>query len=144
MMRYNDMYDLWITTDGQAYRRGKDSDKLILCKIGTNGKNHCTVHTKIGKRYLHRIVYETFNGNIPNGMVIDHKNNNPMDNSLDNLQCISHRLNCQLKFDRDGYTINTHSDFGEAFKAKYGIQKKDDPTLYSKERKYWDKHGRLS
>lgn len=138
------MYDLWITTDGQAYRRNKYSDKLVLCKIGTNGKNHCTVHTKLGKRYLHRVVYETFNGNIPIGMVIDHKNNNPMDNSLDNLQCISHRLNCQLKFDRDGYTIEKEpcSNFGVWFKHKFGLTKKDDPKSYAREKYHWrKKHG---
>ena len=140
-MRYNEKYDLWISKDGLAYR--VNSNKLTLCKIGTNGNNHCTVYTKIGKQYLHRIVYETFIGAIPTNMVIDHKNNNPYDNSVDNLQCITHKLNDQLKFSRDGYT-KPLSTFGIAFKLKYGIKKSDNPNLYSKELRHWKKYGRLS
>lgn len=140
-MRYNEKYNLWVTKNGLAYRA--NSNILVLCKIGTNGNGHCTVHTKIGKQYLHRVVYETFIGDIPANMVIDHKNNNPYDNSVNNLQCITRKLNNQLKFNRDGYTINPRTTFGHAFKLKYNIKKSDDPNLYSKELRHWKKYGYL-
>ena len=42
---------------------------------------------------IHRLVWETFMGEIPNGMVIDHINGNKGDNYLTNLQCISNSDN---------------------------------------------------
>ena len=43
----------------------------------------------------HRIIWEMFNGSIPKGMVIDHINNNPSDNRIENLQCITATQNTQ-------------------------------------------------
>ena len=40
--------------------------------------------------YVHRFVYECFNGLIPDGKVIDHVNNIKDDNRLCNLQLMSH------------------------------------------------------
>ena len=46
------------------------------------------------KSYLvHRLVYETFVEKIDNDLIIDHIDNNPTNNKLDNLQMITHRLN---------------------------------------------------
>ena len=42
---------------------------------------------------VHRLVYETFIGKIDNDFVIDHIDNNPLNNKLNNLQMITHRLN---------------------------------------------------
>jgi hypothetical protein len=50
--------------------------------------------------YLHRIVYCTFNNDFNlEGFVIDHIDNNPKNNKLDNLQKITQQENC-LKQDR--------------------------------------------
>lgn len=38
---------------------------------------------------VHRLIYETFNGEIPNNMTIDHINNNSLDNRLCNLQLLT-------------------------------------------------------
>ena len=43
----------------------------------------------------HRIIWEMFNGAIPKGKVIDHINNNPSDNRIENLQCITATQNTQ-------------------------------------------------
>ena len=53
------------------------------------------------KRYhVHRFVWECFNGPIPNDKVIDHINNDKMDNRLSNLQLMSQQENC-LKSAKD-------------------------------------------
>lgn len=42
---------------------------------------------------VHRAVWEAFNGPIPEGLDIDHIDGNPHNNSLSNLQAITHREN---------------------------------------------------
>jgi len=44
-------------------------------------------------QYIHRIVWETFKGEIPSGMEIDHIDGNPLNNNIDNLQVLSRRNN---------------------------------------------------
>lgn len=47
-----------------------------------------------GKFYsVHRLVYETFFGEIPEGMVIDHINGIRDDNRIENLRCITQSEN---------------------------------------------------
>ena len=142
-MKYNAKYDRWVSKDGLIYRYDKQLDKLVLCSIITNGKKHLKCYTKVGMQYVHRIVWETFVDDIPAGMVIDHKKNNPQDNSISNLQCVTHSENTKLVYTRDGYT-KPLSTFGIAFKLKYGIRKSENPNLYSKELRHWKKYGRLS
>jgi hypothetical protein len=55
-------------------------------------------------QYIHRLVWETFKGEIPKGMEIDHMDNNPMNNNLSNLQLITRRGNT-IKSTKDNYGI---------------------------------------
>ena len=43
--------------------------------------------------YVHRLMWETFRGDIPEGKQIDHINADTSNNSIDNLQCITAREN---------------------------------------------------
>jgi len=45
------------------------------------------------KYYIHRLIYEAFNGLIKDGLVIDHVDSDPLNNNLSNLQAISQREN---------------------------------------------------
>lgn len=48
-----------------------------------------------GRGKIYRLVYEAFNGKIPKGMNIHHKNGNKLDDRLDNLECLTisqHRI----------------------------------------------------
>ena len=50
-----------------------------------------------GKRtpmYVHRFIWEAFNGPIPDGMTIDHIDNDRTNNRLDNLRLLTHAENC--------------------------------------------------
>ena len=49
------------------------------------------------KLLVHRVVWEAFNGPIPNGMDIDHIDGNPRNNSLKNLQVLSHTDNLKKR-----------------------------------------------
>jgi hypothetical protein len=44
-------------------------------------------------QYIHRLIYEAFNGTIPKNMVIDHINNDRLDNRIDNLQLLTNKEN---------------------------------------------------
>jgi hypothetical protein len=49
-----------------------------------------------GKKLLHRLIWEHYNGTIPKGYIIHHKNGNKLNNSIDNLQCMSQSEHCRL------------------------------------------------
>ena len=45
-----------------------------------------------GSKYLHRVIWEFHNGPIPEGRQIHHKNSDPVDNRIENLNLISSSL----------------------------------------------------
>ena len=55
--------------------------------------------------YVHRFVYECFNGIIPDGEVIDHVNNIKDDNRSCNLQMMTQQENCKKSAKRRDYTF---------------------------------------
>ena len=60
-----------------------------------NADGHIRVTIKGKSYYAHRIIWEMHNGKIPEGMVIDHINENKQDNRIENLQCITPKENLQ-------------------------------------------------
>lgn len=58
----------------------------------------CTIKAERGKQkkyYLHRFIWECYNGIIPPGLKIDHKNDIRDDNRLCNLQLVTPSENCK-------------------------------------------------
>ena len=77
----------------------KHKNGYLMCvvrKHGQNGQKSFTVH---------RFVYECFNGEIPDGKVIDHVNNIKDDNRLCNLQLMTQQENCKKSAKRRDYTF---------------------------------------
>ena len=65
-----------------------------------------------GKRKHYRVatlVYEAFNGSIPEGLEIDHINGIRTDNHLDNLRAVSHRDNCWNPITRERHIAANES-----------------------------------
>lgn len=148
-MKYRADIDRWVSRSGLIYYYNKHKDKLILCKPHDQHGYDTIWHKCWGKgvsTFVHRIVWETFNGPVPDGLQIDHKNNNRKCNDLDNLQLVTASENCKLKFVRGlkGHRTIT-SDFGRRFKACYGertLTASNDP-LYKRERGYFQYNGYL-
>ena len=152
-MKYNEKYDLYLDDDLVIYYWNKKEDKLMQKSIFKNKDGYDCTNTKIGCKSVHRIIYETFVGTIPDGYEIDHINSIRDDNRLENLRCVTHKENCNnpitLKKKGDAMRIamkgnkhavgntNTkgkpHSEFGIKFKEHYGITKYQNPKLYCKE-----------
>jgi hypothetical protein len=80
--------------------KGKYISKEKILKPGKDGKGYYFVNlSKEGKMKsikVHVLVAMAFFGHKTNGykIVVDHINNNPSDNRLENLQLISQRENC--------------------------------------------------
>lgn len=78
--------------------RGKVvSYKERLMSTPPNGKGYCSFPAmRDGKRTsmeVHRIVYLTWHGEIPDGLRVDHIDDNKLNNHLDNLQLLTPREN---------------------------------------------------
>lgn len=61
-----------------------------------------------GKRkwfMVHRLVWEAFNGEIPNGLQIDHIDGNKTNNELSNLRCVTPKENINNTVTRKKYLI---------------------------------------
>ena len=118
---------------------------MIIKKVPHTGKKsnsgymRCNVRKYGGKQkiyYVHRFVWECFNGNIPEGKVIDHINNNKEDNRLCNLQLVTQQQNCKKSAKDRDYTfvaknhenkkcvkaINKNTNEVSYYNSMYGVQ----------------------
>lgn len=78
----------YCSSDGDIY--SEKSQKLLKLLVrGYNGKSYYYVDINFGNGQkhvpVHRMVYETWVGDIPNGLFVCHKNDNSYDNRIDNL-----------------------------------------------------------
>lgn len=114
-----------VTIDGEVINI---KTKRIL-KPGHNGwAGYMQVNIKFddGRRIsktVHRLVYEAFNGPIPKGLVINHKDEDKTNNSLRNLEAMTHAENSRYG--------NRTKKIMESKKNGTGLRKE-----YEKNRKY--------
>lgn len=78
----------------------KCKEKIIKQNI-SNGRYHVDLYKNgIGKTFkVHQLVSIAFYNHVPNGyyLVINHKDFNPLNNKLDNLEIVTQRENSNLK-----------------------------------------------
>lgn len=146
-MVYNKKYDRWFSKEGLMFRYDSKQDKLILCKQHKNKFGYVlSGSNKIHSFLLHRAIYETFIGEIPEGYVIDHINTIKDDNRLSNLRCVTPIENSNNPLTKvhlsENRTDKVYSDFGEKFKAHYGITRLNNVSLYTKEHMWYSRHNR--
>ena len=86
----------YATKDGKIININKKIE-MRLEKTGNYLRFQGNYNLK-GKHFLvHRVVWEAFNGEIPEGLIIDHIDGNPHNNALDNLQAITHQDNLKKR-----------------------------------------------
>lgn len=66
------------------------------------------INSRNGQTLVHRIIWIMFNGDIPEGMVIDHLDGDTFNNKIDNLRCVTISLNSRnqvkSKLNKSGVT----------------------------------------
>lgn len=143
-MIFNKEYNFWVSKDGVVcYEKNgilcpysvKDSHGYKMIGFRYNGKYSC--------KKIHRIVWETFNGKIPENMQIDHINSIRSDNRLENLQLLSQpdniRKACAGK--PSWNTGKPSTDFGSKYQEHFGLKRNENKSLYSKEYQYYKRNG---
>lgn len=144
-MKYNEKYDLYLDDDLVIYYWDKNKDKLMQRAMTANEQGYLRVNTKIGKQFVHRIIWETFNGEIPDGFEIDHVDTHTDNNCLDNLRLVTHKENMNNPITRDKISESQRglvsSEFGRKFKEHFGITEYQNTKLYYKEHKWYIRHN---
>ena len=84
----------WVTQKNQhgEYKRYM---KPKECKMYIDNEGYYSDSLNGNHVRLHKLIYETFVGDIPDVYVIDHKNGNKLDNSTSNLGAIPQHLNAR-------------------------------------------------
>ena len=100
----------------------KNNSGYMLCGVRK--------HAQTGKKtyHVHRFVWECFNGNIPEGKVIDHINNDKEDNRLCNLELVTHQQNCKKSAKERDYTFASKNH--ENKKCLKAINKNTNEVTY--------------
>ena len=155
-MKYNAKYDRWVSKDGLIYRYDKKNDKLVLCKLSVSNIGYSGVKCSKPCRKVvstHRMVYETFVGEIPQGYEIDHINTIRDDNRLENLRIVTHKENLNNPLTRKHKSDSLKgkvapnkgvatSDFGKKFKTHFGFTQYENPKLYHRELMWYYNHNK--
>jgi len=92
------------------------SEKEIKGHMERNKYLILILHDKNGNRkrfYLHRLVYEAFFGEIPEGFEIDHINGKREDCSVQNLRLATHKGNCNNPESIRNYRVSNSLESGK-------------------------------
>ena len=98
---------------------GKYRKKILKEKTLPNGYKYFTLCSdNISKSYLvSRFVYECFKGNIPDDKEVDHIDNNKQNNSIKNLQLLTHKENIRKSRCRKVKSFNIETREENNFKS---------------------------
>ena len=97
-----------IDTLGTVYsNKGKDPNRKLKPRVVSQGGYHqVSLYNGISNRpkqlLLHRLVYETFIGDIPTGLQVDHIDDDKHNNEVENLQLLTATQNMKKAWDRRG------------------------------------------
>lgn len=147
MIEYNDTYDRWITDEGKVYRQD-NSGAFIECK---QSMSHGYLTIKLSKPYrhdkrVHKLVWETFNGEIPNGYEIDHQDTHKDNNALSNLKLCTHKENCNnpltLEHSSQSRINKAISEFGQKYFEHFGYLRNANINQYNREHKWYREHNK--
>lgn len=133
MIKYNEEYQVYVSDEGRIFNKEMKEYKLQTTKDGYL-KLHTHRDGKCIDKSVHRIVYETFNEEIPEGLQVDHVNNVRNDNRLENLQLLTSQANNYKR-------PSNKTDFGIKYLEHYGHSRKENPKQYKREFIWYRRHN---
>lgn len=110
-MIYNSYYSVYVSKDGFIFKI--KSGKLTLCNMVPDRDGYYRVSLSRMSQYakehkgkhcvhVHKIIAHTFLGEQPKGLVIDHKDRNRQNNTMENLHYVTVKENAQNSKDMSG------------------------------------------
>lgn len=145
MIKYNATYDRWVTDDGKVYRQD-NTGAFILCKQSISSNGYLVIRLAKPFRHtkkVHRLVWETFKGPIPDGMVIDHDDTHKDNNTLSNLKVCTQKDNNNNPLTKiNKRKPHKESDFGKKYFEHFGYSRYEDSKQYNREQKWYREHNK--
>lgn len=110
-MIYNSYYSVYVSKEGLIFK--VKSGKLVLCNMVPDRDGYYRVSLSRMSQYakehksrhcvhVHKIIANTFLGEQPKGLVIDHKDRNRQNNTMENLHYVTVKENAQNSKDMSG------------------------------------------
>jgi len=98
VLSQSELLDIFHYFNGNLYwrepRRGMSADFKAGC-IRPDGYSHISINRKL--YYLHNLIWIYFNGEIPENLEVDHIDNNRKNNTIENLQLLTHSDNLRKR-----------------------------------------------
>lgn len=121
----NVIEDYFVNKNGEMFKIGRgrlslntrDDGRYVSCVFNLKG-------CKNFSKDLHRVVYETFKGDVPKGYVVHHIDDNPKNNKLSNLKVITHKENIMIgmnKTDRSKWSKRLTNNEKTTIKGMYAL-----------------------
>lgn len=107
--------------DGHIYSRYSGVLKRLKSAKSSSGTGYLQVNIK-GSKSVHRLIFQAFNGTIPSGKVISHKDGNMYNNKPNNLLCETQKENLARKLEHgtlDNGFNNSRASLSEEDFNKY-------------------------
>ena len=112
-------------------RAGKNYNIVIRHKDSIAGSPNSRGYYQVKHKYsyikVHRLIWELFNGKIPNGYVVDHLDGNPINNSINNLALktrAENTRNCKMNVKNTSGTVGVTLINGKYWRAQWYIDGK--------------------
>lgn len=95
MTKWHDVFSYCPSTGRLIWKIKPSKNKEIGDVVGVTPNSLGYRRLRLNKKlhYQHRVIYEMFIGEIPEGMEVDHIDGNPSNNLLCNLRLVSHNEN---------------------------------------------------
>ena len=112
----------YITEDGKVYSHRFTKPRELKPQGATQNKKYFQVrlfneeYPKGKLHYLHRLVYETFVGEIPEGKTIDHIDENQLNNHYTNLQVLTQSDNSSKSNSKRMKLVDKKDEIRELYK----------------------------
>lgn len=129
-MNWHDHYNY---INGKLHRKYKNHNHAEGNECGYIDKRGY-VRTKLNSKmtFAHRVIWEMHNGEVPEGMEIDHINGVKHDNRIENLRCVDRFINCKNASKRSDNKSGTTGVSYSNSKQRWVVQLQKDGVRVNK------------